>query len=69
MQKEVCVTKDYFIDYVDTSGKPRSCQPLNVVIKHVTIDGDGPVLTAAELAQILRMDAEGESTRNINSNQ
>lgn len=68
MQREIRVTKDYFIDYVDTSAKPRSCQPLNVVIKHVTIDGNEPKLTAAELAKILTMDAEDKSSMTIEDN-
>lgn len=67
MQKQVCVTKDYFIDYVNTGAKPSSqskkltCQPINVVVKVVTIDSNWPPLTASELAQILRMDAEGQT--------
>lgn len=73
MQKQVCVTKDYIIDYVDTGTKPssqskkRTCQPLNVVVKVVTIDGGWPPLTASELAQILKMDAEGKKSKKINT--
>ena len=74
MQRQVCVTKDYYIDYVDTSAgvssKKRSCQPMNVVVKHVTVDGEGEgllPLTALELAQILKMDAEGETSKTISN--
>lgn len=69
MDREVCVTKDYFIDYVDVSDpKTRTCQPLNLVIKHITLSSitdEGPWLTAADLAQILTMDAEDVSDKII----